>query len=272
LLQISGKPRILPKITQYMDLKRHIALFAAAILFASCSKVYTPALYHQDIAYQPKPASFDSVKSMTYASGGINTYVNSNFEDLLVSGQANLSRGHAFNNFNLAYGAFGVFGDYENGAIQKGQPNYFTDKFFGAVGGRASANFFVNSGRTDFRFIGVEMAYSHEFGDYANFRQSVQSQPGYYVDPRTDLFSIGLTSEILFHNVNNPGFQHGIRVYLGTTLGHDDLESTYYTDQTGEAKFFRAIYPKASYFITFSRFFGTVEAGENFFIRFGYKF
>jgi len=255
-----------------MHLKQFITLSAAAILFASCSKVYTPALYHQDIAYQPKPASFDSIKSRNYASGFINMYTTSNLSDLLISGQANISRGHAFNNFNLAYGAFGVFGDYENGIIQKGQPNYFSDKFFGAVGGRASANFFVNSGRTDFRFIGVEMAYSHEFGDYANFRQLVQSQQGYYVDPRTDLFSIGLTSEILFHNVNNPGFQHGIRVFLGTTVGHDPLEGTFYTDQTGEARLFRSIYPKVSYFLTVKQFFGTVETGENFFIRFGYKF
>ncbi|HZY40010.1 MAG TPA: hypothetical protein VFE53_25330 [Mucilaginibacter sp.] len=255
-----------------MNLKQLITLFTLAILLASCSKVYTPALYHQDIAYQPKPASFDSIKSVTYASAGINTYLNDNFSDLLVSGQANLSRGHVFNNFNLAYGAFGVFGDYENGMIQKGQPNYFTDKFFGAVGGRGSANFFVNSGRTDFRFIGVEMAYSHEFGDFASFRQMVQSQSGYFVDPRTDLFSIGLTSEVLFHNVNDASFQHGIRVYLGTTFGTSPLEGTYYTDQTGEGRFFRSIYPKASYFITFKKFFGTIEAGENIFVRFGVKF
>ncbi len=254
-----------------MNLKQLLTVFAAAIFFASCSKVYSPALYHQDIAYQPKPASFDSVKSRTYASAGLNTYLNSNLSDLVVSGQVNLSRGYVFNNFNLAYGAFGVFGDYENGAIQQGQPNYFTDKFFGAVGGRASANFFINSGRTDFRFIGMEMAYSHEFGDYANFRQSVLSQPNYYVDPRTELFSIGLTSEVLFHNVNNPSVQHGIRVYLGTTLGHNRLEDTYYTDQTAEAKLFRNIYPKASYFITFKQFFGTFEAGQNIFIRFGVK-
>src|SRR5471030_228461 len=204
-----------------MNSKTLFALCCLAAVFSSCAHVYVPALYQQDIAYQPKPASFDSVKTANYISGGFNAYTNAHYNDFLTSGQFNLSRGHVFNHFNLAYGAFGVLGDYQNSAINKGEPNYFSDKFFGAVGGRASANFFINSGRTDFRFIGMEMAYSHEFGDYANFRQAVLSQPNYYVDPRTELFSIGLTSEVLFHNVNNPGFQHGIRVYLGTTLGHN---------------------------------------------------
>jgi len=255
-----------------MNLKQLYILFILAVLFSSCSKVYSPALYHQDIAYQPKPASFDSVKSATYISGGLNTYLGADYDDMIVSGQANISQGYVFNNFNLAYGAFGVLGDFGNNVIQKGQPNYFTDKYFGAIGGRASANFFVTQGRTDIRFIGIEMAYSHEFGDYANFRQAVQSQPNYYADARTNLFTIGLTSEILFHNVNNPGFQNGIRGFLGTTLGYNPLYSTYYTGDNSSARIFHDIFPKISYFIKVKQFFGTIEAGENIFVRFGYKF
>jgi hypothetical protein len=255
-----------------MHLKPLLFLCCAALFFSSCSKVYSPALYHQDIAYQPKPASFDSVKSASYVSAGINTYTANNLNDLLVSSQVNLSRGYVFNNFNLAYGAFGVFGDYSNGTIAKGDPNYFSDKFFGAVGGRMSMNMFVNSGRTDFRFIGFEAAYSHEFGSFANFRQSVKSDPGYYVDPRTDLLTIGLSTEVLFHNVKDSGFQHGIRGFFGTTLGHNDLDDNYYTTNTSESKFFRNFFPKASYFIKFKNYFGTFEAGENIFVRFGLKF
>jgi hypothetical protein len=255
-----------------MNNKAIFTLSFTAILFASCSHVYTPALYHQDIAYQPKPASFDTAKSATYISGGLNTYNNAHYNDFLVSGQINLSRGYVFDNFNVAYGAFGVFGDYQNSAINQGEANYFTDKFFGAVGGRFSANAFVTSGRTDFRFIGVEMAYSHEFGSFANFRQYLNTQPGYFVDPRTDLFTIGLTSEIYFHNVNNSGIQHGIRGFLGTTVGHNELNNTFYTNPNTTNRMFRNIFPKVSYFITFKNYFGTIEAGENFFIRFGYKF
>lgn len=255
-----------------MKNKYLLPLLLFGVILASCSHVYTPALYHQDIAYQPKPASFDSVKSRTYVSAGLGGNSNTNYNDFLISGQLNLSQGHVFDNFNIAYGGFAVFGDYENGSNDKTKPNYFSDKFFGAVGGRFSANAFVTSGNVDFRFIGFEMAYSHEFGDYAAFRKSLDKQGGYYVDPRTDLFSIGLTTEVLFHNRNDATFQHGIRGFLGTTVGHSELDDTYYANDSGQEKFFHKIYPKASYFITFKNYFGTIEVGSNVFVRFGYKF
>jgi len=255
-----------------MKNKYLLLLLLFAVIMTSCSHVYTPALYHQDIAYQPKPASFDSVKSRTYVSAGLGGNSNTNYNDFLISGQLNLSQGHVFDNFNIAYGGFAVFGDYENGSNDKTKPNYFGDKFFGAVGGRFSANAFVHSDNVDFRFIGVEMAYSHEFGDYATFRKSLDKQGGFYVDPRTDLFSIGLTTEVLFHNRNDATFQHGIRGFLGTTVGHSQLDDTYYADDSSQEKFFHKIYPKASYFITFKNYFGTFEVGSNVFVRFGYKF
>jgi len=254
-----------------MNLKALLLLPLVAILLTSCSHVYTPALYHQDIAYQPKPASFDSVKVANYVSAGFNAYSNTDLSDGLESGQVNLSRAYVFKGFNLAYGAFGVAGDYQNAAAQ-GQPNYFTDKFFGAVGGRASANLFVTSGRADIRFIGVEVAYSHEFGSYADFRQSVASSPDYYVDSRTDLYTVGLTSEVLFHARNNNDFQNGIRVFLGTTFGRYDLDDSYFLNQASTDSFLHKLFPKASYFIKFKNYFGTVEVGSQFFIRLGLKF
>jgi hypothetical protein len=255
-----------------MKIKLLLTLSGIAILFSSCSNVYTPALYHQDIAYQPKPTSFDTAKSLTYVSAGLGGNFNTNLNDLLISAQLNLSRGHVFDNFNVAYGGFAVFGDYQNGSSDKTKPNYFSDKFFGAVGGRFSVNAFVKSGKVDFRFIGVEAAYSHEFGGYANFRKLLNTQGGYYVDPRTDLFSIGLTTEVIFHNRDDNTFQHGIRGFLGTTVGHNNLDDTYNKDDTSTARTLQKIYPKASYFITFKNYFGTFEVGRNVFVRFGYKF
>jgi hypothetical protein len=234
-------------------------------------------MYHQDIAYMPKPASFDSVKSASYASVAFDSYISPNFDDLLFSGQFNLSRANTFKNVNLAYGAFGVLGDYENYVIQPGQPYYFNDKFFGAVGARLSANLYTNLGRTDFRYLGFEAAYSHEFGDYLNFRRSVQSVQGYYVDPRADLVTVGLTSEVLFHPINNSDIQHGIRLFLGYTFGFDDLATTkyysYYNEaQNGNVKVLSTLFPKASYFVKFKKYFCTAEIGENIFLRVGMKF
>jgi len=255
-----------------MNFKITSALLIISVLFAACSRVYQPAIYHHDIAYQPKPTSFDTSKTANYISAGLSGYSNYDLSDFLVSSQFNLSRAHVFNNFNLAYGAFGIFGDYQNGTINKGEANYFSDKFFGAVGGRASANLFVTSGRADIRYLGVEVAYSHEFGSYAGFRQSISTLPNYFVDNRTDLFTLGLTTEVIFHNRNDNNFQHGIRGFLGTTLGHNVLNDTYYADNTATEKMFRSIFPKASYFIKFNNYFGTFEVGSEIFVRFGLKF
>lgn len=255
-----------------MKIKILIPLGCLVLLMSACSRVYSPALYHQDIAYQPKPTSFDTDKDASYISAGLNTYTNSSLNDAVVSGELNLSRGYVFDNFNLAYGAFGTFGDYQNGSSDKTKPYYFGDKFFGAVGGRASANMFVHNDRADFRIIGVEAAYSHEFGDYAAYRQMVYGKPDFSVNPRVNLFTIGLTTEVIFHNQNNTEFQHGIRGFLGTTFGHNPINDDLYSDDTATARMFRNIFPKASYFIKYKDYFGTIEAGSAIFVRFGYKF
>lgn len=254
-------------------MKIHLPIVIAALaLLSSCSQVYSPALYHQDIAYMPKPASFDKESSANYVSAGLNMHSNTNLNDVIISGQLNLSRAHTFENFNVAYGAFGAFGDYQNGSSDRSKPNYFNSKYFGAVGGRFSANFYVNSDRADIRFIGVEAAYSHEFGDYAAFRKVLITQPDYKVDARTDLLSVGLTSEVLFHNQNNTEFQHGIRGFLGTTFGYNTINESFYNDDTATERMLRNIYPKASYFIKFKDYFGTIEVGSAVFLRAGLKF
>jgi len=246
--------------------------FILLALSACDNHLYTPALYHQDIAYQPKPASFDTAKHANYFSGGLNYYVDQTWTDLLVSGQFNYSRGYVYNNFNLAYGIFGVAGDFEKGNTGTA-PDSFTDKFFGAVGARASANLFTSYERMDFRYLGVEMAYSHEFGDYANFRHYISTQPGYQADTRTDLVTIGLTTEIIFHNQRNVNIEHGIRGFLGGTFGPNPVgNNTDYVSSDLTPQFFRNIFPKVSYFINVKNFFGVAEIGSAIFIRAGVKF
>lgn len=253
-----------------MKLKYTFLLLGIAVVSASCSHLYTPALYHQDVAYQPKPASFDSVKSATYISAGVYGNANTNISDMLLSGQLNISRGHVFDGFNVAYGGFASFGDYQNSTEDKNSPTYFSDKFFGAVGGRFSANAFVKTGRADFRFIGMEAIYSHEFGDYADFRKLAASQNPGTIDARTDLFTLGLTSEVIFHNRDNT-VTHGIRGFFGATFGPTILNDNN-DDTDADSRFFRRFFPKASYFVSFKNYFGTAEIGSNIFIRFGYKF
>lgn len=252
-----------------------ILLFAIPAIFSGCSNhVYAPALYHQDIAYMPKPASFDKQKVANYASAGVSIGSDPTYSNSLISGQFNYSQGYVFNNANFAWGAFGVAGNYENSSDNNNDKTKdFTDKFFGAVGGRISGNLFTQFERTDFRFIGFELAYSHEFGSYADFRKQVYPNATYIVDPRTDIVTLGLTTEVVFHNQNDPTIVHGIRGFLGSTFGQNILNDPRYTDDTEfNARLFRSLIPRASYFINIKNFFGVAEIGQGFTIRAGVKF
>ncbi len=121
-----------------MKLKLFILISGILLMLNSCANhTYAPALYHQDIAYQPKPASYDTAKSASYISMGLNYYLDPTWSALLASGQFNYSRGYVFNNFNLAYGAFGELGDFSKGTSTDDKPQEnFSDKFFGAIGAR----------------------------------------------------------------------------------------------------------------------------------------
>jgi hypothetical protein len=257
----------------YTQLKLMLLIAIPAIFSACSNHVYAPALYHQDIAYMPKPASFNKEKMANYASAGMNIYSDPTYTNSLVSAQLNYNQGFVFNNANFAWGIFGVAGNYEKGT-DNNKPEDFTDKFFGAVGGRMSANLFTKlNDRTDFRFIGFELAYSHEFGSYADFRQQVSPDPIYIVDPRTDLVSLGLTTEVVFRSANNPDIVHGIRGFMGGTFGRNLLNDPRYdSDINFNTRLFRDLVPRASYFINVKQFFAVAEIGNAFFIRAGVKF
>jgi hypothetical protein len=204
------------------------------ISFSSCVVkgpqifTYGPPMYADDIAYQPKPISSDSVHhaayvSASYSQGGPPNSKNSG--DDITMGQLNIGQGFTFNNFNLSYGAFGGIGSYHNQTNNNvGQPNYFTSKSFENLGGRFSINAFITSGNVDIRFIGFEMAYSHEYGDYAGYRESVTGQPNYFTDTQTQLVTMGASSEVIWHSSRAP-LQFGLRLFIGLPLGDGNYKN-----------------------------------------------
>jgi hypothetical protein len=254
-----------------MNIKFYLPAAALLLgLLSSCSEhVYGPALHKSDISYMPKPMSMDSAKSATYVSAGLALDFGNNLSDQLTSGQLNISEAHTFKNFNLAYGAFTSLGNYSNYDLQQGDPHYFKDKFFGAVGGRLSGNFYINNdGRTDIRIIGFEAAYSHEFGDYARFRKEVTGDPNFYTDTRTELFTGGLTSEVVFHG-RKPNTQMGFRLFVGETFGNDNI---YNNNKNDYITYKTPTYVAFSYFIQLKQYFAVVEGGTYVQFRVGLRF
>jgi hypothetical protein len=205
-------------------LKPAFLLCGISFLFCSCLinkqviSLNGPAFYNNDISYQPKPISADTVHHATYISASLINGQGANTNDALTAGELNLGMAYTLKHFNIAYGAFGAAGSFNNQTIPQGQPYYFSNKFAGITGGRASFNYYITSGRVDIRILGIEAAYSHEFGDYANYRKDVAGVPGFYTNTLTNLFTVGGSSEVTWY-ARDPSLQFGFRLFLGATNG-----------------------------------------------------
>jgi len=200
---------------------RHLSLICI-LLFSSCAnRVYTPALFGNNIAYQPKPMTYDTKKTANYISGTFGAHAAVNTDNVSF-GELNFSRAHAFKNGNLAIGAFGFAGRVTNGFYTNdtASNSRFRHISFEGLGIRASGNLNTSFGRTDWRFLGFEAAYSKEFGAYSNFRKSVFGLPGYSTSLSSSLFNAGLTTEIIWHGKSNIENQYGFRFYIGRNFGN----------------------------------------------------
>jgi hypothetical protein len=202
--------------------KTILPLCGAAFLLSSCvvNKAVTsyngPAFYNSDITYQPKPLSADTFHHAAYVSASIVNGQGGNANDALTAGEINLGMGYTIKHFNFAYGVFGAAGSFSNATVPSNQPYYFNNKFAGTAGGRASVNYYITSGHVDIRVIGIEAAYSNEFGDYANYRKEVAGQPNFYTSTRTDLLTIGGSTEVIWYG-RDRSWQYGFRLFIGST-------------------------------------------------------
>ncbi|MFI5138718.1 MAG: hypothetical protein ACHQIM_12900 [Sphingobacteriales bacterium] len=194
-------------------------------LLSSCftSKPVTsingPAFLTSDISYQPKPLSADSVHHASYISASIVSGQGANPNDQLTAGELNLGMAYTLKHFNFACGAFGAAGSFSNQTIAADQPYYFNNKFVGVAGSRGSVNYYITLGHVDIRIIGIEAAYSHEFGDYASYRKEVVNQPYFYINTQTNLFTLGGSSEVTWYPASNPSWHYGLRLFIGATNG-----------------------------------------------------
>ncbi len=189
---------------------------------SSCAnKVFTPALFGDNIAYQPKPMSYEVKKTTNYISGtfGIHSAVNN---DDVGFGELNLSRAHTFKYGNLALGMFGFAGRVTNATSDSNNIGKYSFKHlsFEGLGIRASGNLTSSFDHIDWRFLGFEAAYSKEFGAYTNFRRMVFGQSGYSTSLGSSLFNAGLTTEIIWHSSSINENQFGFRLYIGRNFGN----------------------------------------------------
>lgn len=202
-------------------------LITLMALSSSCSPLlYSPALLGSDIGYHPKPMTNDSLKSNTYLSATYIIGAADNFNDEQQHTEYHFSRAHAFQKFNLAYGTYGFWGTYVNGNLETQDAHYFETKSFGGYGFNISANYVMPRGRSEFRFPGIELNYSSELGEFAEFRKEVSKQPGFLVNSNTRIFSIGGSAEMIWRQRKYQYNRYSIRLMYGKSLGNDEYQAS----------------------------------------------
>jgi len=212
----------------------------------------------------------DTTKTVQYLAGAV-TFDNgaAGANDNVTIAQLNYSRAHTFDFINVAYGGYGFGGSYVNNTYTANDSYYFSHKSFFGLGGRASANFFIPTGRADIRLLGVEMSYSKEFGDYLAYRRLVRDQPGFTIDDRSALFTGGLTTEVIWHGAKNRSTQFGFRLFVGENFGRPQSQQ-----QTGYGYDYQADYYKfstLSYFLKIKRYYIVLEGSSGIQFKLAYQ-
>lgn len=239
-----------------------------SIVLSSCSNIYGPALLNADIAYQPKPISQDSIKHSNYIHLSASSGSGAEFIHEVSFAQANISRAYVFKNFNTSVGAYGFAGNYTRSYSSDNSTQDFSKKAFAGLGARASANYFLISERANFRIIGFEAGYSKEFGKYASFRKKHLGHQDYIINPDTEIFTAGFTTEIIWHTRKSIHTQHGFRLFIGDTFTNETYYDAFGDDIENQDK-----YVSLNYFLQIKRFNINIEtASQSSRIGLGYRF
>lgn len=199
----------------FMTRKLPIPLFCGALLFGGCKQyAYYQSPFHATTSsYKVMPVKGDSAAA-TFASGALYT---GGAGDKLRDGywglNGNLYRSHSFGQWRGFYGLTGTAGMYRvrsigsNGLHEPGA-KYPNDslinarsgsKFFGGVGATAgiyATTPFDNGG--EWRVLGLELNYQHEFGHYWSFRHQLPDTAANLISRPRSYLSIGMHSDLIF--------------------------------------------------------------------------
>ncbi len=173
------------------------ALVVLACL-TSCAQHYGPAMFGTQNTNMAKP-QYDTgtANRKSYAGlefSGNNGYNSSKYNYSLMP---SYHRAHAFSFLDVAYGGFGYAGLYRVSNIKPENGI----KYFAGLGGRASANVNLRLENFNWRIIGVDAAYSKEFGSYRQMRSDFNNNSNDSIimyHTKGHSASIGLFTEFVF--------------------------------------------------------------------------
>jgi hypothetical protein len=166
------------------------------------------------------PLKSDSVKTALYASGVLSTGgANYQQRDGFNAFVGSLYRTQNFSSFQAFYGVTGSLGIYHiksygftpSGGTGPGV--YYDDnknlndslltvrsggKFFGSFGVTGGIAYVVPfPGGGEWRFLGVEVNWQREFGDYLSFRNSLPDTAANLIDKHNNYFTLAIGTDIM---------------------------------------------------------------------------
>jgi len=229
-------------------------LLGIVLLSSSCihRTYFLSPLQANTSAYHAIPVRSDSIKSAFYTdlafSGG---GMNESWRDGVYSFRAGIHRSHVLENMRLYYGASFIAGDYHVNDLNNvyngsGSTNYnqsIGNKFYGAAGLNGGLSFTAPLGHYgEWRFIGVEGSFFHEFGDYYQFRKSLPDSAADIIERNQNMGSLGLSTELIFKG--RSANQFGIKIAGGSYLHqlHSHTSPNNYYSRTYDLAYFSNTY------------------------------
>jgi hypothetical protein len=225
-----------------IDFYRLFPVLFAVFIWIGCipavpqKAYYVSPLNGNNQAYQPLPLQQDSVHTAVYGGGSFfSGSANEHGTDYFNGGRLALSAAHHYGMMQFFYGVDGTLGSYTLGTWRDGYSlnnlgvpttaplhsdslnSISGPKTFGSVGFHGGVNGVIPVRGGEWRFLGLEMAFSREFGDYLSLRKRLADSLA-DLDIRSPLFgTLALTSEMIGRTRNG---EFGFKLSEGWVLGH----------------------------------------------------
>lgn len=203
---------------------------AISVIAGSCvtRQYYLSPFHANDHSYKAIPMVSDSTPSAFFAGGSLTLGgANQNLRDGLVNFQGSIHRAHSLQRFQFLYGASLSAGAYN---VSGGNNNFGNSgnlpissgvtggRFFGGAGAFAAADLVIpfRTG-SEWRVIGVETSFKHEFGDYVDRRLKIPDSAADLVWRKNYFHTVGITTNVIkkFRKSGN-SFGYKMGIYFST--------------------------------------------------------
>jgi len=211
-------------------MKTILQIMSTLLLLTSCgsNRVYTTASYGSLKTYTEKQHYTDKKTTETYVSGNISfgrhMQDGGTFDDTKTIASFNVHRATTGSFYNYYYGLGASFGTYRfkegyDSLIEKNEKKNFYN-----INLRTGVNYTYTRPKIDYRFIGLELAYNNEFGDYQKKLSNLAkaNDSGLIIVNQKSMFMYNIYSEYAFKFSDEKALTLGF--YLGGLIGIENTD------------------------------------------------